>query len=117
MKTADLIGLPLDYAVILALFPHAFEGKPSVKNIVVRYPYSTNWGLAGPIIEREGINLTKFKAHEVEPESVGLWCASYSFNDIGDGSLSSVGSTPLIAAMRLLASKLGDDVDVPGELK
>ena len=42
IKTNELTGLRLNYAVILASFPLAFDGKPSILNIVKRYPYDTD---------------------------------------------------------------------------
>jgi hypothetical protein len=72
---------------------------------------STNWAQGGPIIEREKINhawLTK-QDLGMEPEH---YCVAHS-----DGSYARYGPTPLIAAMRCyVASKLGDEVNVPKEL-
>jgi hypothetical protein len=66
--------------------------------------YSTDWSLAGPIIERERIRL--------DPR--GLWCAAHDTHEWTE----STGPTPLIAAMRCyVASKLGDEVEIPEELK
>lgn len=66
------------------------------------YSPSTDWADGGPIIERERIRL--------DPR--GVWVAGHdSSND------EYTGPTPLIAAMRcFVASKLGDEVDVPDEL-
>ena len=121
MKTRDLIGDPLNYAVILAKFPKAFENKPSIKNIVVNYPYSTVWNLAGPIIEREKLELTYWHANPATLK----WCSSthqnLKYDERGDyingSNFEHMGPTPLIAAMRcFVASKLGGEVDVPQEL-
>ena len=80
-------------------------------------PFSTDWNLAGPIIEQEGINLTMFLEDEVDPEDVGNWCAAYDRENLGDDEKSCTASTPLIAAMRCyVASKLGAEVEVPDEL-
>jgi hypothetical protein len=107
MKTSELIGHALNYAVILAKTPRAYEGKPSIRDIVVRYPYSTTWAMSGPIIEREGIMLVR---HTAIP---ALNCGEYYWK-----ANQTYGPTPLIAAMRCyVASKLGDEVDVPEELK
>jgi hypothetical protein len=70
--------------------------------------YSTDWAQGGPIIERERIG---FKYTGTAMEFVA-WV---------NGELSTVndqhGPTPLIAAMRCyVASKLGDEVEVPEEL-
>ena len=73
--------------------------------------YSTDWSHGGPIIERERIG--------VYQSDRGGWHGQYP------GWLSDplrrhpyiAGPTPLIAAMRcFVASKLGDEVEVPTEL-
>ena len=90
-ETAELTGAALDWAVAKC------EGEPV-------YSYSTNWLFGGPIIEREQIG--------VFPVETG-WVAE---QNIFSGCVTS-GQTPLIAAMRCyVASKLGDDVEVPNEL-
>lgn len=75
---------------------------------------STIWAQGGPIIEREGI------AIDCERSSGHItgWVAC---NEVaGDENWDSnvcYGPTPLIAAMRCyVASRLGDEVDVPDEL-
>jgi hypothetical protein len=78
---------------------------------------STDWSQGGPIIEREGIGLIQYREGEVDPEDVGTWCASYVPDAFGLEGISFHGPTPLIAAMRcFVASKLGDEVEVPDEL-
>lgn len=89
--------------------------------------FSTNWSLGGPIIERECLAI--FPGIYVKPM---FWCAvqvpggsqPFSLRDL-DGEAAwyftedevMVGPTPLVAAMRcLVASKLGDEVEVPEEL-
>ena len=99
MKTSELTGAALDWAVAKC------EGE-SV------YSFSTNWLFGGPIIERENLTLMYCEGEYIagtNPEcfenQVFMWHKQY-------------GETPLIAAMRCyVASKLGDDVDVPEELK
>lgn len=77
-----------------------------------RLDYATSWSLAGPIIEREGINIRRL--------SIGGSAAAYY--DFGGDHAGSIkfrqrGQTALIAAMRCYAaSKLGDEVDIPEEL-
>ena len=74
----------------------------------VNYHYSTDWELGGPIIEREGINLRALSGALWEAET---WSAE-------GGQYLLDGPTPLIAAMRCyVASKLGDEVEVPNELE
>ena len=69
------------------------------------YSPSTNWAQGGPIIEREGICLDYWNDDD------DLWKADMS------GDNEQFGDTPLIAAMRCyVASKLGDEVEVPDEL-
>jgi len=77
---------------------------------------STDWAQGGPIIEREGIR--------IEPEKYSATGFASWRADIPKGPTSlhgyrwAFGPTPLIAAMRCyVASKLGDEVDVPEELK
>jgi hypothetical protein len=96
MKTADLTGAALDWAVAKAIG----EYKPTpVPN------YSTDWAQGGPIIEREGISIE----YAADPEK---WCACI----MADQEV--YGPTALIAAMRCyVASKLGDEVEIPEELK
>jgi hypothetical protein len=71
--------------------------------------YSTNWSQGGPIIEREIVERgllmsSRLKRCEAVYPDKPEWAAYY-------------GPTPLIAAMRcLVASKLGDTVEVPEEL-
>lgn len=76
------------------------------------YQPSSNWEHGGPILERVGITL------RVNARVLDHWAA---FIDFGGSSCNikarHTGPTPLIAAMRCyVASKLGDEVDVPEEL-
>jgi hypothetical protein len=68
--------------------------------------YSTDWAQGGPIIEREGIC--------VDLLLNGQWIAA---SRKVEGATMYCGPTPLIAAMRCyVASKLGDNIDIPDEL-
>jgi hypothetical protein len=105
MKTSDLTGAALDWAVC------SVEGEqPS------RYTqYSTDWSAAGPIIERECIGFWWCDVVVDDEANVEREATWYAENDAGEHGES--GDTPLIAAMRCyVASKLGDKVDVPNEL-
>ena len=79
--------------------------------------WAESWAQAGPIIERELIDLN-YDIHWIrdllDPEDNGdRWFASKA----GQDEQGCYGLTPLIAAMRcFVASKLGDEVDVPEEL-
>lgn len=99
MKTSELTGVALDWAVAKAIG----EYKP-----VAVPKYSSDWAQGGPIIEREKIDLS----WDVElAHKDGRWRAEL------DVMYESKGQTPLIAAMRCyVASKLGDEVEVPDEL-
>jgi len=98
MKTNDLIGDQLDWAVAKC------EGREYDGAWVENF--SSNWLLCGPIIEREKI--------AIEPGADAFdqpWYATINRSYGG-------GPTPLIAAMRcFVTSKLGDTVEIPEELK
>ena len=98
MKTSELTGIALDWAVSAA--------KGLSWKLHGHIPFSTDWAQGGPIIERERICIAATpSAH---------WDARTS--DYPPRYIS--GATPLIAAMRcFVASKLGDEVDAPDELK
>ena len=67
--------------------------------------WATDWAQAGPIIDREGIWLEHHIAAKVHGAHKG------------DAVWFHKGPTPLIAAMRCyVASKLGDEVEIPEEL-
>lgn len=71
--------------------------------------YSTTWSQAGPIIEREFITLTGWRSPQRDVRVAGIETATRSFTCMGP--------TSLIAAMRCyVASKLGDEVEVPEKL-
>lgn len=73
--------------------------------------YSTDWSQGGPIIERERIRIVPFPPSRTKE---GWWAG---FDYTTGASIGCAGPTPLIAAMRCyVASKLGDEVDVPEEL-
>ena len=98
MKTNELTEDALDWAVATIEYGGA-------KNVPAGFPaYSKSWTHGGPIIEREGMTVREYLD--------GFWAA-----DIENGEYECEGTTPLIAAMRCyVASKLGNEVDVPEEL-
>ena len=101
MKPSELTGTALDWVVAKAIGEYKPVAVPS---------YSTDWAQGGPIIERERITL-------IHPRWDG-WTAHKYDDRVEDESYTLDGPTPLIAAMRCyVASKLGDDVDIPEELK
>ena len=112
MKTSELTGAALDWAVAkcepddtLAVYFDESTGEPLCHDDWPNnqeYKPSTDWAQGGPIIEREGLTLT---------HQAGQWAVQT------DNDLFAYGPTPLVAAMRCyVASKLGDEVDVPEEL-
>jgi hypothetical protein len=108
MKTSELTGAALDWAVAKCggggNFPASFKSA----HVLGRSNYSTNWAHGGPIIEREKIRLdTTWNCED------GYWSAR--MDTVGGWWL---GDTPLMAAMRCyVASELGDEVEIPEELK
>ena len=78
-----------------------------------------SWQTCGPLIEREKITITPLFFME------GGWRANHHnlrYDDMGEYINGSDGMqdgpTPLIAAMRCFcASRLGDEVEIPKELK
>ena len=123
MKTSELTGAALDWAVAQAegnvrLQYDSREGL-IINNILGWIPYrpSAAWQQGGPIIEREKVDL--FTEKQTYPES---WCASVARDQSGHSligwRLHQYGPTPLIAAMRcFVASRLGDEIEIPEELK
>lgn len=123
VKTSELTGAALDWAVAIAEGIPAEELKlPSWKNdSLFRYLrdaegeldgryvtgpdllFSCKWEAGGPIIERENI-----------------WTkpgVAFVVGDRGEYLFLQTGPTLLIAAMRCyVASKMGDEVEIPEEL-
>ena len=111
MKTSELTGAQLDWAVAKCkgVNEQAFFMYPE------EFHYSTNWAKGGPIIEREKIGIERL----IRACGYHGWRAlkDYSF-DASVPEETTWGETPLIAAMRcFVASKMGDDVELPEELK
>ena len=128
MKTNELSGAALDWAVAKCEFPELVWGEtiglsahardliviPDRKAPNCYWQPSTNWAQGGPIIEREEISVAKVgrsldDALVPHPE---CWVAHI------DGIYCRYGVSALIAAMRCyVASKLGDEVQLPEGLK
>lgn len=99
----DQCEIKREYSCERGLLIHRIAyGQPMPK-------YSTDWNLGGPIIDRERIAT-------ICPTTGDFWDA----RDTKVFSMSPIyyrGDTPLIAAMRCyVASKLGEDVDIPVDL-
>lgn len=102
--------------------------------------FSSDWAQGGPIIERANITIIRTEDESI-PDEEGFWQGKYEprwaavlgdrhhpqefYGAQGDffgmayevDPAAVIGPTPLIAAMRcFVASKMGDEVDVPDEL-
>ena len=121
IRTAELTGPALDWAVAsIEKMPKdavsVVNGRPVVLRTYwgevteLRCEFSTDWAQGGPIIEREGICLTHPK--------YDCWTAiGQDSTDLDTPLYQEDGPTPLIAAMRcFVASKLGEEVEIPEEL-
>jgi len=118
IKTSELTGVALDWAVakcvglnprIVIIGSAVIVGSDGRQTPI----YPTDWAQGGPIIEREEISTAKLA--ETLPDAMVPHPVCWSGHI--DGVYVSYGPTPLIAALRCyVASKLGDEVDVPEEL-
>lgn len=140
IKTKDLVGPVLNFAAFIAaghsywlrsfavwdsnhgytdwildrggLNRYSFDGSRSRAGhweVVETYSPSTDWSQGGPIIDRmRARGRFLLAAHGSENQATFI---------VGSSAWTDEGNTPLIAAMRCyVASKLGDEVDVPEEL-
>jgi hypothetical protein len=112
MKTSELSGAALDWAVAKCegKEPKHHEGWPMEEPS----EYSTDWALGGAIIEREKISVIWMQFSDEQ-----YWLASIDVGTLeAPRECEARGDTPLVAAMRCyVASKLGDNVELPEELK
>lgn len=132
IKTQDLTGPALRWAVATCEGaveqyredgPYFWCGAPVIyeRGHDVNYMPDRWWDHGGPIIEREGINT--FRYNKLDLSEPDKWCGhkvvvrkDWSGEDY-NAVLASEGPTPLVAAMRCyVASKLGDEVEIPDEL-
>ena len=111
MKVSELTGAALDWAVAKCIYEP--DDVVICEGRVFAYDDATNgfnpptdWAQGGPIIEREGIALD-------------IWGDEWLATRIEGSAISeAIGPTPLVAAMRCyVVSQLGDEVEVPDELK
>jgi hypothetical protein len=125
MKTSELQGAALDWAVATCEGVRVVLHDDGITRCIMklqtcsehlydgRFEPTTNWSQGGPIIEREGIAIRKGTplyfptGNENGDYYKPLWLAGKQH-----------GPTPLIAATRCyVASKLGDEVEIPEGLK
>ena len=103
MKTNELTGTALDWAVAVCEV-----GVKDAEQGGSWFRPSTNWAQGGPIIEREEMTVC---CHWMRPFATKLVRGTRKVIQCN-------GDTPLIAAMRCyVASKLGDEVEIPTELQ
>jgi hypothetical protein len=114
MKTNELTGHALNWAVSQV---EGIDHDTAILNITIGddngwfLDYLT-WAQGGPIIEREIISVS----HDTAGRSVE-WAAWTPAPIRDEAEAFGYGPTPLIAAMRCyVASKLGDEVEIPDEL-
>ena len=102
MKTSELTDAALDWAVTKCM---GYNHDVSPNSKWGMWGWATDWAQGGPIIEQEKMRIAyNFDEH--------IWEAGW------DCHVKGWGNTPLIAAMRCyVASELGDEIDVPDELK
>jgi hypothetical protein len=116
IKTSELAGAALDWAVAKCeVYPISVwydeDELPMVRDDEVpEWQPSTEWAQGGPIIEREWLDITPWPNES--DEELQWQCKQHDSIDCV-----AFGPTPLIAAMRCyVASKLGDEVEIPAEL-
>lgn len=112
IKTAELQGRALDWAVAkcegrgktyMDYFASQWHLNKSLR-------YSSAWATGGPIIDREKIGVYPSQSMS------GEWASRPNY-EIYPSTPHMYGPTSLTAAMRCyVASKLGDEVEVPDEL-
>jgi hypothetical protein len=122
IPVSSLSGPALDW-VVAGLEGTPREIVPTAENpskfFTFAAGYSSDWSLAGPIIERELIQIVPHFLPAGSRRPVGVWeWGAYLLGPSNiDGCCEMTGPTPLIAAMRCyVASRLGNTVQIPEEL-
>jgi hypothetical protein len=124
MKTSELTRAALDWAVAKCVYPDLVWGSSigvhhaSHQIVIPHLPEpecywnpSSNWAQGGPIIERLNGHHLKIWLESSPKTKCEARINNY------EGNWVAFGPTPLIAAMRCyVASKLGDEIEIPTEL-
>jgi hypothetical protein len=125
MKTSELIGPALDWAVAKCEGYDEHEWDHEVSNmwlirrstqtehwLIDYFQPSTDWSQGGAIIEREDLAIGHANSGEAPENRFGA-----SKIGIHPWAIEAGGPTKLIAAMRCyIASKVGDEIEIPKEL-
>jgi len=110
IKTNELAGPALDWAVCKALGHHLPPMDEYKDAWLIARRFSRDWEKGGPIIGRERICL------DWSPRLAEIEWVATRFE--GSSVSEEYGPTPLVAAMRCyVMSQLGHEVEVPEELK
>jgi Protein of unknown function (DUF2591) len=120
VKVSDLSGAALDWAECMASEPDSKWGWFEIRDGLLydplneeTYSPSTNPAQSYPIIHQEKINIVHLD--ETPPDAMAPHKACVGANI--DGLYQFYGPTPLVAAIRCyVASKLGDEVEIPSQL-
>ena len=111
IKTSDLNGIALDWAVASIECDTGWLARHM--HLLYTMPYSTDWAQGGPIIERERMTLSYNKNGQTYSAHV----SRFRQRGMSNRTRWRSGPTPLVAAMRCyVASKLGEEIDIPQEL-
>lgn len=122
MKTSELSGAALDWAVAKCEGNEIiFDPKWGTESGSWE-KYSTDWSQGGPIIERQALSVYPFFCDGTKAGWSACDPHHLQYDENGeyiDGSdFAQDGPTPLVAAMRCyVASKLGEEVEIPEGLK
>lgn len=113
VKVSEATNIQLDWMVAKACGASADTLESYVDGLrcIGEGDYCTDWSQGGPIIEREWLHVEPWPNESAEDRR---WsCTQY---DLPIPTVM-MGPTPLIAAMRcFVASRLGEEVEVPEEL-
>ena len=110
----SIIDIDFDEFGELVAYMPGRRGDPYIP-----YTPSTDWSQGGPIIDRELLQVAPHfhSAGYKHPKGQWYWVAHVLGPNNMDENHEQHGPTALIAAMRCyVASKLGDEVDIPNEL-
>ncbi|MDW3712900.1 MULTISPECIES: phage protein NinX family protein [unclassified Pseudomonas] len=116
VRTAELIGAALDWAVGIAVGEHITRIVGDHPHVLIngqiagRYLPSTDWSQGGPLIEKCMVR-TQYAADTEKRADAG--CLAQVWRPYAMAH----GDTLLIAACRaIVAANLGDEVQIPAEL-